>query len=141
MGMTEAAEKVDELEAELKKLLSAAEPFQKENGADMSEDEASAPLKVFMDVDKELKEMFVATKSFLNVRLRDQKDNATETELVKKLQERVTKAQAEVVTIKKVTEKHEQRALGAILLAESKEMVGTLDGEVKKAAAVCAPLL
>jgi len=48
--MTEAAEMADELEACVKKTVAAAEPFTKEGGDKLSEADAEAPLKAFLEV-------------------------------------------------------------------------------------------
>ena len=42
--------------------------------------------------------------------------------------------------MKKVTAPHEAKALGTRLLAEVKEEVAALDGQLRKATAACAPL-
>jgi hypothetical protein len=139
--MTEATAKVDEVEAQLKKVVAAAEPFTKEGGQDMSEADAEAPLKAFMEADKELSALVSSTKSALNARQNEQKDNKENMELIKKSQERLTKVGQEVATVKKSTKKHEQLASGKLMLAEATAQVGTLDGILKKATDFCAPLL
>jgi len=139
--VVEAGEKVDELEASLKKGVAAVAPFEKEGAADMSEADAAAPLKVFTDLVSETRKLVNAARTFVGEREREQKGNATQLEVVKKLQERVAEASKEINEKKKVTSVHEQRALGTRLLAESKEQVAGLDAEIKKATEASASLL
>jgi hypothetical protein len=139
--MVEAGEKTDEFEASVKKLVAAAEPFTKEGAENMSEADAEAPLTAFLEADKETSALKTALTSFLDARSREQKGNKEHEETIKKYQERLKTASAEVTEKKKSTAPHEKRALGKRLLAEAKQQVGGLEAELKKATEVCAPLL
>jgi hypothetical protein len=139
--MLEAVEKVDELEGKVNETVQAAEPFTKEDAEKMSEAEAAAPLKVFMDIDKETHNKLVVAKGFLNERLKDQAGKAENIENIKKLQERVEKFKEALAPAKKATAPHEARSLGTRLLAEAKEQVAGLPAEIKKASDACVPLL
>merc|ERR1719491_797929 len=139
--MVEAAEKVDELEKVVKETLEAAAPFLKEDADKMSEADAAAPLKKYMEVEKEAHKTAMQVRTFLTARQREQKGVADQEEAIKKLQERVAKTQEELAPAKKACAPHEQRSLGTRLLAEAKEQVGGLEAEVKKATDASAPLL
>ena len=73
--MVEAAEKTDELEASVKKLVALAEPFAGETGEKLTEEEADKPLTAFLEVDKEVNKAFSALTGFLKARQGEQRVN------------------------------------------------------------------
>lgn len=139
--MVEVGEKEKELEANAKKTLSAVEVFTKEGADKMSEAEAEAPLKAFMEAEKETSKIIQSLTGFLQARAKEQQGNKEHTETIKKVQERIKEIKDEITEKRKSVTPHEKRSLGTRLLAEAKEQVAGLDAEIKKATGACAPLL
>eukprot|EP00928_Gymnodinium_smaydae_P006786 TRINITY_DN1241_c0_g3_i4.p1 TRINITY_DN1241_c0_g3~~TRINITY_DN1241_c0_g3_i4.p1 ORF type:complete len:1829 (+),score=752.40 TRINITY_DN1241_c0_g3_i4:367-5487(+) len=137
----EADVKVAEVEAEAKKTLAAAEPFMKEDAESLSEEAAAEPLQNFLAVEKEAKAKMAETRAFVTERQRACKDSASQVETLKKLQERMQQAQAEMTKARKATSDHEQRFIAKRLVEEVNEKIATLDGEIKQATDACAKLL
>jgi chromosome segregation ATPase len=137
----EAEEMVKDFEAQVKEAAALADPFKKEGADKWTEAEAEKPLKAFMEADKQVGTKVASVKKFVGDRSREQTGNKENTEIIKQLQERITKAIAELTEARKPTIPHEQASMGTRLLAEAKEQVGALDGELKKASTASEPLL
>eukprot|EP00927_Polykrikos_kofoidii_P059005 TRINITY_DN5399_c0_g2_i3.p1 TRINITY_DN5399_c0_g2~~TRINITY_DN5399_c0_g2_i3.p1 ORF type:complete len:1960 (+),score=510.81 TRINITY_DN5399_c0_g2_i3:78-5957(+) len=132
---------VKEVEAEVQKVVEAGAPFMKEDASSMSEEEAAAPLEAFLAVEKSASARIVEVRSFLSERLRASKDSPSQLEAVKKLEAKLAEAAAELSKVKKTTSEHEQRFMARRFLADVNEQLETLDGVIKVATSVCAPLL
>eukprot|EP00927_Polykrikos_kofoidii_P059002 TRINITY_DN5399_c0_g1_i1.p1 TRINITY_DN5399_c0_g1~~TRINITY_DN5399_c0_g1_i1.p1 ORF type:complete len:1461 (+),score=416.99 TRINITY_DN5399_c0_g1_i1:147-4385(+) len=132
---------VNEVEAEVLKVVEVGAPFMKDEASSMSEEDATAPLEAFLAVERPASARIVEVRNFLIDRLRASKDNPSQLESVKKLEVKLADVAAELSKVKKTTSEHEQRFMARRFLADVNEKLATLEGEIKAAASVCAPLL
>eukprot|EP00927_Polykrikos_kofoidii_P031606 TRINITY_DN27151_c0_g1_i1.p1 TRINITY_DN27151_c0_g1~~TRINITY_DN27151_c0_g1_i1.p1 ORF type:complete len:2139 (+),score=568.46 TRINITY_DN27151_c0_g1_i1:1-6417(+) len=137
----EGAERVDQVEELVRKLVEAAEPFTQETAAGVSEEELAGPLEAFLELEKEVVTKMTTTRAFLAERQRFSKDHAEQQETVKRLQARLLELQTETSRAKKSTSDHELRFVAKRMLAETAEQVATIDADVKRATDFCAPFL
>jgi hypothetical protein len=137
----EAGARVDECEEFSKKVVEAAAPFAGEDGEKMTEEEATAPLKTFLDAEKEAKTKISETRLLISSCTRNSKDIVEHMEQLKKFTARIAEIQAEMAKVRKAPGEHEGRFIAKRLLAESNEKISTLEGILKTATDACAPIL
>lgn len=133
--------KVDALDAESKKVLSAAEPFGKEGAETMTAEAAAAPVKAFLDAEK----IFKATAGELSTAIaklnNEAQGNREQLDALRGLRSRMVKFNEEVAKARKPVSVHEDRFMAKQLVAEANEKIATLDSLVKNVAAGAAALL
>uniref|UniRef100_A0A7S2QKR4 EF-hand domain-containing protein n=1 Tax=Zooxanthella nutricula TaxID=1333877 RepID=A0A7S2QKR4_9DINO len=136
--MQEAGEKVDGIEAELKKLDEVIEPFAKEDGEkEESEEAADKMVEQYRATQAAIDE----AKKLMLARQKDAAGNTAHTETVKELNKRITAALAAVTNHKKVASVYEGRFLAKKAKADAEETLGAVEEQVKKATDAAAPLL
>jgi len=136
-NMQEAGEKMTGVEACIKKLAEATEPFAKEGEDDFAEEEVEKLVVQLKAAEAAVDE----TKKFLSARQADVKGNSAQEETLKDFQSRMKEALMELQKHKKVASKHEQKYTAKKVLADANEKLEEIEKEVKKATDFCAPLL
>merc|ERR1719433_2383992 len=107
----------------------------------MSLEESAAPLEKFLTAEKEALKLVAQLNRDLSSRQIEAKEDKDRSEKVTKLKEKVAEIQSRLTEVRKPIVFFEKRDLASRLVKESKEAAASLDDEVAKATAACAPLL
>jgi len=136
--MQEAGEKVDGIEAELKKLDEVIEPFAKEDGEkEESEEAADKMVEQYRATQAAIDE----AKKLMLARQKDAAGNTAHTETVKELNKRIAAASTAVTNHKKVASVHEGKFLAKKARADAEATMAAVEEQVQKATTAAAPLL
>merc|ERR1712176_442537 len=102
--LRQAGAKVDEVEEFLKKIVEAAEPFNKEGAEKLVAEEDSEIVKAFTQVDKDMAAKMTETRNFINERRAVAKGAKDQMETIQKLSTRLNDVNAEISKAKKALE-------------------------------------
>jgi len=139
--MQEAGERMNTVDAEVKKMGECVEPFQKKEGEEAAPEVPEEACEKLVTQLNTAQTALDETRTFLAARQKEVKGNASHEETLKGLTTRLTEAQKEMAKHRKFASGHEQKYLAKKVLIEANEKIDSVQGEVKKATDFCAPLL
>eukprot|EP00746_Dinoflagellata_sp_MGD_P167002 gnl/MRDRNA2_/MRDRNA2_97280_c0_seq1.p1 gnl/MRDRNA2_/MRDRNA2_97280_c0~~gnl/MRDRNA2_/MRDRNA2_97280_c0_seq1.p1 ORF type:complete len:2064 (+),score=613.81 gnl/MRDRNA2_/MRDRNA2_97280_c0_seq1:164-6355(+) len=114
--------KVDDTEAEVKKVAEAAAPLAEAGFADKPEDEAKPFIETLLEVQKSAQKKLDESRTFLRQRQNEAAQNETRKEILSKLAAKLNDIQVELAKVKKSTADVEQKFAAQKLMWEANEL-------------------